>query len=157
MGDLPGSPSVAPSPLFCTAPCGEGGREPRWASHAAPVLPDRSSTPPEGRNVGAPRWCLHRSTHAVGGRGTCAFFSVFFLFSFLVSPPLCFPFCFWARGVARGPELRNAAPAREVADSSRSVQRRRGEDSRRGVSVRALLAASLPHGPVVSIAEGEGA
>ena len=68
---------------------------------------------------------------AVGGRGTYAFLSVFFLLFFS-----CFPPRFFASGrgaLLPGPELRNPAPAREVAESSRSVRRRRGEESKRWV------------------------
>ena len=68
---------------------------------------------------------------AVGGRGTYAFLSVFFL---LFSS--CFLPRFFASGrgaLLPGPRLRNPAPAREVAESSRSVRRRRGEESKRWV------------------------
>ena len=112
MGDLPGSPSVAPSPLFCTAPLGGGGGEPRraprlprlsrmvrnrtaWASggfHAAPEGTDRWSTPPPegGMNRGGVYTALRS---AVGGRGAYAFFSVFFLL---------FSSCFLPRFFASG-------------------------------------------------------
>jgi hypothetical protein len=68
---------------------------------------------------------------AVGGRGTYAFLSLFFPLFFS-----CFPPRFFASGrgaLLPGPELRNPAPAREAAESSRSVRRRRGEESKRWV------------------------
>ena len=93
---------------------------------------------------------------AVGGRGTYAFLSVFFLLFFS-----CFLPGFFASGrgaLLPGPKLRNPAPAREVAEPSRSVRRRRGEESKRWVGSSAPGGRPpLPHGPVMSVEEGEGA
>jgi hypothetical protein len=150
MGDLLGSPSVAPSPLFCTAPWGEGVA----ASFSTTlILPDGAE--PDcvgirglprsiggersvviiacGRN-GAQRQCQHRGPRArnqggvytalrsdVGGRGTYAFLSVFFLlfFSCFLLHFFDFLFCFRARGVAPGAQVAGSpTPALEDTESS---------------------------------------
>ena len=149
MGDLPGSPSVAPSPLFCTALWGEGAsRLPRlsrmvrnrtaWASggfHAAPEGTDRWSTPPPegGRGTEAVSTPLY-AVPSVAAELT-PFCPSSSFFSFLVSSRvlLLFSFASGRGALLLGPELRNSASAREVAESSRSVRRRRGEESKRWV------------------------
>jgi hypothetical protein len=95
-----------PPPFFARLH-GEGGREPWRASHAAPVLPDRSSTPPEGRNVGAPRWCLHRSTQRRRWPWNLRLFLRLLPFLFSCFPPcFVFPFASGREELLRGPELR---------------------------------------------------
>jgi hypothetical protein len=144
-----------PPPLFAWLR-GEG-REPRRASHAAPVLPDRSSTPPEGGNVGAPRWCLHCSTQCRRWPRNLRLFLRLLPFLFSCFPPALFSLLLLGERSCSGGPSCGMRHRPEKSQIHRALCSAWGEDSRRGVSVRALLAVSLPHGLVVSIAEGEGA
>jgi hypothetical protein len=163
-----------PPPFFARL-C--GGREPRrasrlprlsrmvrnrtaWASggfHAAPEGTDRWSTPPPegGRGTEAVSTPLYAAPSVAAELTPFCPSSSFF--SFLVSSRVFLLF-FFASGrgaLLTGPKLRNPAPAREVAESSRSVRRRRGEESRRAplgsvgdiVSDRALPVAWAPSPP----------
>jgi hypothetical protein len=129
MGDLPGSPSVAPSPLFCTAPWGEGATT---SFATAPILPDGAEPDCVGirglpRGAGGDRSVVNtargreelRRTEAVSTPPYAAlsvaaeltpFCPSSSFFSFLVSSRVAFLFCFRARGVAPGPKLRSPAP-----------------------------------------------
>jgi hypothetical protein len=78
-----------PHPFFARLH-GEGGREPRWASHTALVLLDRSSTPPEGRNIGVPRWFLHCSTQRRRWPQNLCLFLHLLHFLFSCCPPALF-------------------------------------------------------------------
>jgi hypothetical protein len=160
MGDLPGSPSVAPSPLFCTAPWGEVAA----ASLAtAPTLPDGAEPDCVGvrglpRGAGGDRSVVNTAARggvytalrsAVGGRGTYAFFSVFFLLFFSCFLPrfFAFLFCFRARGVAPGAQVAEsgAGPRSGRVIPLRAAPPRRGEQTPGwSVSDRALLVAALP-------------
>jgi hypothetical protein len=144
MGDLPGSPSVAPSPLFSHGSVGGGSRgEPRdcpgGCGTALRGRPGASTRRRRGQNGGQhrrPRRCLHRSTQRRRRpRNLRLFVPLLPSLSFLVSSRVFLLF-FFASGrgaLLPGPKLRNPAPAREVAESSRSVRRRRGEESKRWV------------------------
>ena len=82
---------------------------------------------------------------AVGGRGTYAFLSVFFLLFFSCFPPAFF--CFRARGVAPGARVAEsgAGPRSGRVIPLRAAPPRRGEQTLgRSVSDRALLVAALP-------------
>jgi hypothetical protein len=139
MGDLPGSPSVAPSPFFARL---RGGREPRRASPDCPDSPGWCGTGLRGhpgastRHVGGDRSVVNttpeggrNSRHteavstppyagAVGGRGTYAFLSVFFLLFFSCFLPHFFAFLFFFR--ARG-----VAPGAQAAESDTGLRSRR--------------------------------
>jgi hypothetical protein len=101
MGDLPGSPSVAPSPLFCTA---------LWGGKGAVVGFARCPGSP-GSVVNTAGGQKRRRTEVVSTplyaaspvAAELAPFSPSSSFSLFLFPPLlCFPFCFRARGVAPG-------------------------------------------------------
>jgi hypothetical protein len=177
MGDLPGSPSVAPSPLFCTA-LGEGGslataptlpdgaERTAWASggfHAAPEGTDRLSTPPEGGRTPAHRGGVYTALRsATGGRGTYAFFSVFFLFSFLVSPALLlFSLLLPGEGsCSRGPScgIRHRPEKSQIHPAPCGAAEERREDAGGLFRIeRSWWRPPLPHGSVMSVEEGEGA
>jgi hypothetical protein len=142
MGDLPGSPSVAPSPPFLH---GSVGREPRRASRWICTLPRFSrmlrnriawasggdgpvvdTARPEG---GTPTYgggvYTARTQRRRWPRNLRLFVHLLPFFSYFLSSFCSFLF--------PGERLvgRNPTPAREVADSSRSVQRRRGEERKR--------------------------
>jgi hypothetical protein len=161
MGDLPGSPSVAPSPLFGTAPWGEGAVA---SLAAAPTLPDgaepdcmgvrglprgpggdRSVVNTAARGREEPRRCLHRSTqHRRWPRNLRLFVRLlpFFLFLF---PPMFF--CFRLRGVAPGAQVAesDADPRSGTVIPLRAAPSRRGEQMLgRSVSDRAFLVAAVP-------------
>jgi hypothetical protein len=163
MGDLPGSPSVAPSPLFCTAPWGGGGGA--AASPAtAPTLPDgaepdcvgvrglprgaggdRSVVNTAARGRDEPRRCLHRSTQRRRWpRNLRLFFRLLPSFLFLFPPAF---FCFRARGVAPGAQVAEsgAGPRSGRVIPLRAAAPRRGEQTLgRSVWDRAFLVAALP-------------
>jgi hypothetical protein len=143
MGDLPGSPSVAPSPLFCTAPWGEPRDcpdSPGWCGTGLRGRPGASTRRRRGQIGGQHRRPRAGGTEAVStplyaAPSVAAELTPFCpsssFFSLLVSSRV-----FFASGrgaLLPGPRLRNPAPAREVAESSRSVRRRRGEESKRWV------------------------
>jgi hypothetical protein len=134
MGDFPGSPSVAPSLPFCTAP---------WGGKGAMVGFTRCSGSPESvvnTVEGQKRWRTEVvSTPLYAAPPVAAKLAPFSPSSsfslFLFRPCFVFPFSSRREELLRGPKLQNVAMTREVADSSCSVQRRQGEERRRGVSV----------------------
>jgi hypothetical protein len=167
MGDLPGSPSVAPSPLFCTALWGEGAA----ASLAtAPTLldgaeldcvgvrglpsgagGDKSVVNTAARGREEPRRCLHRSRQ-------CPRWSSSF-FSFLVSSCV---FLLPGEGrCSRGPGCRiQRRPEKwqsHPAPCGAAEERRANAGS---VCLGSSVPGGcppLPHGPAMSVEEGEGA
>jgi hypothetical protein len=138
MGDLSGIPSVAPSPPFLHGSVGREGGSHGRASHAAPIFPDWSSTPPKGRNVRRTE-LVSTPLYAASPVATeLVPFSPSSSFSLFLFPP-CFFFPF-----ASGRE--EFAPGARVAECDTSPrshrlleQHRQGEERRRGVSVRVLL------------------
>jgi hypothetical protein len=138
-----------PPPFFARL-C--GGREPRdcpdspgWCGTGLRGHPGASTRRRRGQIGGQhrrprageePRRCLHRSTQRRRWpRNLRLFVRPLPSFLFLFPPAffLLFSFASGRGALLTGPELRNPAPAREVAESSRSVRRRRGEESRRWV------------------------
>jgi hypothetical protein len=149
MGDLPGSPSVAPSPLFLHGSVGGGRRDcPGGCGTALRGRPGASTRRRRGQIGGQhrrPRRCLHRSTQRRRWPRNLRLF-VRLLPSFLFLFPPAF-FCFRARGVAPGAQLAEsgAGPRSGRVVPLRAAPPRRGEQTLgRSVSDRALLVAALP-------------
>jgi hypothetical protein len=150
MGDLPGSPSVAPSPLFCTALWGEAAAV---SLATAPTLPDGAEPDCVGirglpRGAGGDRSVVNTAARgrernrggvytalrsAVGGRGTYAFLSVLFLLFFSCFLPRFFAFLFRfrARGVAHGAQAAESGtgPRSGRVIPLRAAPPRRGEQT----------------------------
>jgi hypothetical protein len=109
MGDLPGSPSVAPSPLFCTALW--GGREGAMTGFArCPGSPGSVVNTTRGRKrrrtevVSTPLYAAPPVAAELAPFSPSSSFSLF-----LFPPCFVFPFASGREELLRGPELRNAA------------------------------------------------
>jgi hypothetical protein len=168
MGDLPGSPSVAPSPLFSHGSVGGGSRgEPRdcpgGCGTALRGRPGASTRRRRGQNGGQhrrPRRCLHRSTQRRRRpRNLRLFVPLLPSLSFLVSSRVFLlpgegrcsrgPSC----GIRRRPEKWQSHPA----PCGAAEERRANAGSVRFGSSAPGGRPPLPHGPVMSVEEGEGA
>jgi hypothetical protein len=180
MGDLLGSPSVAPSPLFCTALWGEGAAT---SLATALTLPDGAEPDCVGirglpRGAGGDRSVVNTAARgrernrggvytalrsAVGGRRTYAFLSVLFLLFFSCFLPRFFAF-FFASGrgaLLRGPSCgirhRPEKWQSHPAPCGAAEERRANAGSVRFGSSAPGGRPPLPHGSVMSVEEGEGA
>jgi hypothetical protein len=140
MGDLLVSPSVAPFPLFCMAPWGEGVA----ASFAtAPILSDGA----EPDCMGIQRLPRRIRQQGIDGLATPPFCPSSSFFYFLLSSHVGFLFCFRARGVAPGAQAAESGtgPISRRFIPLCAVPPRRGEQTLgRSVSDRAPLVAALP-------------
>jgi hypothetical protein len=171
MGDLPGSPSVAPSPLFCTAPWGEPRDcpdSPGWCGTGLRGRPGASTRRRRGQIGGQHRRPRAGGTEAVStplyaAPSVAAELTPFCpsssFFSLLVSSRVFLlpgegrcsrgPGC----GIRRRPEKWQSHPA----PCGAAEERRENAGSVRFGSSVPGGRPPLPHGPVMSVEGGEGA
>jgi hypothetical protein len=166
MGDLPGSPSVAPSPPFCTALRGGRRAEPRlsrlWAEAAwagiwrlAHGVGSVVSTA-RGWDSDIPSWCLECDARseaalrsaATGGHGT-------YVFLFLVRAKVIVP---GARVAKPGGDMRSRGCLPLCVAPPRRRERNAGWIRSRSSTFNGPpTLPALPRGSTISIEEGEGA